>query len=105
MFDFAADFGTDVRNVSDSASYSVSVTRPQERVGLIFISHRSGVIFISHRSGVIFISHRSGVIFPRMGLPWSRVTSNLGVKSNPISCVCGLSFTCFLPVSDKNINV
>ena len=96
MFDFAADFGTDVRNVSDSASYSVSVTRPQERVGLIFISHRSGVIFISHRSGVIF---------PRMGLPWSRETSNLGVKNNLISCICGLSFTCFLPVSDKNINV
>ena len=29
MFDFDADFGTDVRNVSDQP-----VTRPQERVGL-----------------------------------------------------------------------
>ena len=55
MFDFAADFGTDM-----SGMYRIQpVTRPQERVGLIFKSHPKTSDFPT---------------MARIGLPWSRVT-------------------------------
>ena len=84
MFDFAADFGTDVRNVSDLASYTATGTC---RIGFYITSEAE---WLSH-DGTYRIAM---VSCNRNG--YKPVWKIIRYESNPVSCNWGLNHVVYI---------